>query len=83
VTGERTELAATASQLAKRLKKVTDVPVIIGVGVSNSAQAVEACKVADGIVQGASVVRRLMESGPDAVGAYVAEVRAAIDEPTV
>jgi tryptophan synthase alpha chain len=30
-------------------------------------------------VQGASVVRRLMESGPDAVGAYVAEVRAAID----
>ena len=83
VTGERTELASTASQLAKRLKKVTDVPVIIGVGVSNSAQAVEACKVADGIVQGASVVRRLMEGGPDAVGAYVAEVRAAIDSAPV
>jgi tryptophan synthase alpha chain len=79
VTGERTELAATASQLASRLKKITDVPVIIGVGVSNSAQAVEACKVADGIVQGASVVRRLMEGGADAVGAYVAEVRDAID----
>jgi tryptophan synthase alpha chain len=31
------------------------------------------------VVQGASVVRRLMESGPEAVGAYVAEVRAAID----
>jgi tryptophan synthase alpha chain len=61
------------------LKKITDVPVIIGVGVSNSAQAVKACKVADGIVQGASVVRRLMEGGADAVGAYVAEVRAAID----
>ena len=29
--------------------------------------------------QGASVVRRLMDGGPDAVGAYVAEVRAAID----
>jgi len=83
VTGERTELAATASQLAKRLKKVTDVPVIIGVGVSNSAQAVEACKVADAIVQGASVLRRLMEGGPDAVGAYVAEVREAIDSAPV
>ena len=33
-----------------------------------------------GVVQGASVVRRLMEGGPDAVGAYVAQVRAAIDE---
>ena len=50
---------------------------------SNSAQAVEACKVADGIVQGASVVRRLMEGGPDAVGAYVAEVREAIDSASV
>ena len=55
-------------------------PVLVGVGVSNAEQAREACRVADGVVQGASVVRRLMESGPDAVGAYVAEVRAAIDD---
>lgn len=79
VTGERESLAETATTLAGRLKKITDVPVIVGVGVSNSAQAVEACKVADGVVQGASVVRRLMEDGPDAVGAYVAQVRDALD----
>ena len=52
---------------------------LVGVGVSNADQAREACSVADGVVQGASVVRRLMEDGPDAVGDYVAEVRAAID----
>jgi tryptophan synthase alpha chain len=79
VTGERTTLADTATALASRLKKVTDLPVIVGVGVSDSAQAVQACRVADGVVQGASVVRRLMEGGPDAVGSYIAEVRAAID----
>lgn len=79
VTGERTTLADTATALAARLKKVTDLPVIVGVGVSDSAQAVQACRVADGVVQGASVMRRLMEGGPDAVGAYIAEVRAAID----
>lgn len=79
VTGERDTLASTATSLAARLKKITDVPVIVGVGVSNSAQAVQACKVADGVVQGASVVRRLMEGGPEAVGEYVAEVRAALD----
>jgi tryptophan synthase alpha chain len=79
VTGERDELASTAVALASRAKRSTDLPVLIGVGVSNAAQAAEAVRVADGVVQGASVVRRLMEHGPDAVGEYVAEVRAAID----
>jgi len=77
---ERATLAASATELAGRLKRITDRPVLVGVGVSNAEQAREACAVADGVVQGASVVRRLMEHGPDAVGAYVAEVRAAIDE---
>lgn len=79
VTGERQSLAATASELAGRVKAISDIPVLVGVGVSNAAQAYEASRVADGVIQGASVVRRLMESGPDAVGDYVAEVRAAID----
>ena len=50
--------------------------VLVGVGVSNAEQAYQATRVADGVIQGASVVRRLMDSGPDAVGDYVAEVRA-------
>lgn len=79
VTGERDSLAGTATALAARLKRITDIPVVVGVGVSNAAQAVEACRVADGVVQGASVVRRLLETGPDAVGDYVAEVRRALD----
>lgn len=79
VTGERTSLALTATSLARRLKSVTDKPVLVGVGVSNAAQAVEASRVADGVVMGASVVRRMMEGGADAVGAYVREVRTALD----
>ena len=81
VTGERTELASTAVAMATRLKKITDKPVLIGVGVSNAQQAQQACAVADGVIQGASVVRRLLDEGPDAVASYVAEVRAAIDSP--
>ena len=81
VTGERDALAASATALAARVMAVTDVPVLVGVGVSNAAQAYEASRVADGVIQGASVVRRLMESGPDAVGDYVAEVRLALDAP--
>ncbi|MEO6651172.1 MAG: tryptophan synthase subunit alpha [Ilumatobacteraceae bacterium] len=79
VTGERETLASTATALAARLKAITDVPVLVGVGVSDAEQAYEATRVADGVIQGASMVRRLMESGPDSVGTYVAHVRAAID----
>ena len=37
-----TSLAATATALAGRLKAITDVPVLVGVGVSDAAQAYEA-----------------------------------------
>ncbi len=79
VTGERSSLAETATSLAARVKAVTDKPVLVGVGVSNADQAYQATRVADGVIQGASVVRRLMDGGADAVGDYVAEVRSAID----
>ena len=82
VTGERAQLAESAVTMARRLKAVTDLPVLVGVGVSDAAQAAVAVRTADGVIQGASVVRRLMEGGPDAVGSYVAEVRAAIDQET-
>lgn len=82
VTGERTSLAGTATALAARVKRVTQMPVLVGVGVSNAEQAVEACRVADGVIMGASVVRRMIEGGADAVGEYVGEVRAALDGAT-
>ena len=79
VTGERNSLATTATALAARLIAITDIPVLVGVGVSNAEQARQAVQVADGVVQGASIMRRMLESGPEAVGEYVAEVRAALD----
>ena len=81
VTGERDELAASATEIAARCKAVTDRPVLIGVGVSDAAQAVAACAVADGVVMGSSVVRRVLDGeGPGGVGAFVAGVRAALDD---
>ena len=79
VTGERDQLATTAASLARRLKAITDVPVLVGVGVSNAAQAVKRCRSPTASCMGASVVRRMLDDGPDAAGDYIAEVRAAID----
>lgn len=79
VTGERDSLSSTATALAARVKKVTTKPVLVGVGVSNPEQAVEASKVADGVIMGAAVVRRMMEGGSEAVGSFIREVRTALD----
>lgn len=80
VTGERAELAGSATVIAARLKAVTDKPVLIGVGVSSPAQAAEACQVADGVVVGSAVVRRVLAGeGPAGVAAFVGELRRAID----
>lgn len=82
VTGERDTLAGTATALAARVKRITTLPVLVGVGVSNATQAVEASKVADGVIMGAAVMRRMIEGGADAVGTFISEVRTALDEPS-
>ncbi len=80
VTGERAALSSTATALAARVKKVTNKPVLVGVGVSNAEQAVEASEVSDGVIMGAAVVRRMMEGGSEAVGLFIREVRLALDK---
>jgi len=80
ITGERETLASSATTIARRVKAATDLPVLVGVGVSDAAQAVEACSVADGVIQGAAIMRRLLDEGADSVGRFVADVRRALDE---
>jgi tryptophan synthase alpha chain len=80
VTGERDSLAGSAAVIAKRLKDVTDLPVLVGVGISTPAQAVEVCEVADGVVVGSAIVRRVLETrSPEAVADLVGEFRTALD----
>ena len=76
----RDELAASAVVMAKRLKQLTDVPVLVGVGVGTPEQAKEVCQVADGAVVGSAVVRRMLDDGrPMAVGELIGQFRRALD----
>lgn len=80
ITGERESLAATAKVIAARAKEVTDLPVLVGVGVSTPEQAVDVCEVADGVVVGSAFVRRALETGSsEAVGDLVGEFREALE----
>jgi tryptophan synthase alpha chain len=80
VTGERVALAESAAVLAKRLKDMTDKPVLMGFGVSTPEQAVEAASAADGVIVASALMRTLLEGGSvDQVGDQVAAMRAALD----
>jgi tryptophan synthase alpha chain len=80
VTGERAALARSALEIAGRLKAVTDKPVLVGIGVSTPEQAAEVAAVADGVIVGSALVRRLLDGGgAEAAGAFVADLRAGLD----
>jgi tryptophan synthase alpha chain len=81
VTGERDALASSALDIARRLVAVTDTPVLVGVGISDAAQAVEVCSVADGVVVGSALVRRLLAGeGPAGAASFIGAIRTALDD---
>lgn len=83
VTGERANLPEQALTMGRRCTKVTDRPVLLGVGISTPEQAVQAAGAADGVVVGSALVRRLLQGGgPEEAGAFVAGLRAALDAAT-
>ena len=80
VTGERAALADQAGEMGRRLKAVTDMPVLLGIGISNAQQAVEASQFGDGVIVGSALMARVLKGGgPDAAHEFVAELRAALD----
>jgi tryptophan synthase alpha chain len=80
VTGERQELAESSGVLAKRLKAVTDLPVIMGFGIVTPDHARAASTHADGVVVASALMRqRLDGAGPEQLGESVAALRAALD----
>jgi tryptophan synthase alpha chain len=80
VTGERSELAGSSTVLAKRLKAVTDLPVVMGFGIATPDHARQATVHADGVVVASALMRlRLDGAAPEDLGEVVAGFREALD----
>lgn len=84
VTGARKSLSDMAKEIGDRLKRVSDVPVGVGIGISSGSQAAEVAPHCDGVIVGSALVQRVLDA-PDpgasieAAEAFVAELRAALD----
>ncbi len=64
VTGAREQTSSLAPELVARLRRTTDKPVGVGLGVSNGTQAKEVAAFADAVIVGSALVRCLLDA-PD------------------
>ncbi|MEW2577599.1 tryptophan synthase subunit alpha [Streptomyces syringium] len=64
VTGTRASVGLEAEELVRRTRAVTELPVCVGLGVSNARQAEEVARFADGVIVGSAFVKRLLDA-PD------------------
>lgn len=65
VTGARTSSSELAGPLVARTRATTDLPIGVGIGVSNGAQAAELAAYADGVIVGSAFVRTLLDHPGD------------------
>jgi tryptophan synthase alpha chain len=68
VTGARTSTSELAGPLVERTRRVTDLPIGVGLGVSNGDQAAEVAGYADGVIVGSAFVRALLDADDRAGG---------------
>jgi tryptophan synthase alpha chain len=85
ITGERTELPATLLESVSWLRERTPLPICIGFGISKPEHVKRLAPVADGLIVGSAIVRRIAEAETRdraevlrSVGDYVAELAAAL-----
>lgn len=57
VTGEQSTISASAADLVKRMRSVSELPLAVGFGISTPAQVAEVGALADGVVIGSAIVR--------------------------
>ncbi|MET9799872.1 tryptophan synthase subunit alpha [Streptomyces sp. NPDC006368] len=68
VTGTRASVGAQAADLVRRTRATTDLPVCVGLGVSNAEQAAEVAGFADGVIVGSAFVKRMLDADDHAAG---------------
>lgn len=73
VTGARASISSAASELVARVRRTTQLPVAVGLGVSNAEQASEVARYADGVIVGSAFIKLVLES--DSIDQALSAVR--------
>jgi tryptophan synthase alpha chain len=85
VTGTRETVSIDAQDLVSRIRKVSQLPVCVGLGVSTREQARSLAAYADGVIVGSAFIKLLLnskdeQSGLDAVSYLAKELALGVRE---
>jgi len=83
VTGEQSSLSADIAGRVAAIQALTKVPIAVGFGISNPDQAASVARLADAVVVGSAIVRRIGEIGnvpnlPEQIGKFVKPIAEAV-----
>ncbi|MCW5880583.1 MAG: tryptophan synthase subunit alpha, partial [Anaerolineae bacterium] len=84
VTGARNSLPVELEAFVARVRTATDLPLAVGFGIGDAAQAGRVARIADGVIVGSAVVRVADRAADPAteVAQFVSELRGGIDAAT-
>ncbi|GGO26089.1 tryptophan synthase subunit alpha [Microbispora bryophytorum] len=83
VTGTRDAAGTSADALVRRIRATTDLPVCVGIGISDAAQAARTARFADGVIVASVLVKAVLDAPDAAAGtAIVAELTAELSRAT-
>jgi tryptophan synthase alpha chain len=82
VTGARDQVSSAAPELVARVRAVSDIPVAVGLGVRDGAQAAAVGAFADGVIVGSALVSALADGGGEAVRALATDLAAGVARVT-
>jgi tryptophan synthase alpha chain len=68
VTGARAQVSSSAGDLVKRIRKASELPIAVGLGVSTREQAQGVAAYADGVIVGSAFIKLIQEAEDEASG---------------
>ena len=78
ITGERDNLPTELTGYLARMRSMTNLPLCVGFGVSRPEHVRQLKDIADGVIVGSALIKKLEQGGPDAVVAAVRELSAVL-----
>ncbi|WP_322487255.1 tryptophan synthase subunit alpha [Chloroflexus sp.] len=83
VTGARQALAGNLAELIATVRQQTDLPLVVGFGISQPAHVADVARIADGAIVGSALIDRLERLSPaervTGAAAYVRELLSAVE----
>jgi tryptophan synthase alpha chain len=73
VTGARAQVSSAAELLVERVRKFTELPVSVGLGVSTPEQAADVAKYANGVIVGSAFINAVQSAPSFAEGLKAVE----------